>query len=234
MNGVAAPRITGRLIAGGLLILFGLLFTLDNLGVLDAGSVFDYWPVILIVLGLVKVLQPRHERERTAGYVLLALGAFFLLQVFAFWHIRFAWPILLVVLGGFLVWRGIRRQPPPGEASALAPGSLQHDFAFMGGVHRVVETSDYRGGDATAIMGAVELDLRGASIATSPAVLDVFALWGGIELTVPSEWKVELQATPILGGFENKARSSSGQTGALPQVLVIRGTALMGGVEIKS
>ena len=104
----------------------------------------------------------------------------------------------------------------------------------MGGVHRVVETSDYRGGDATAIMGAVELDLRGASIASSPAVLDVFALWGGIELTVPSEWKVELQATPILGGFENKARSSSVQTGAPPQVLVIRGTAEMGGVEIKS
>jgi predicted membrane protein len=233
MNGVAAPRITGRLIAGGLLILFGLLFMLDNLGVLNAESVFDYWPVILIVIGLVKVLQPRHEGERTFGYVLLALGAFFLLQVFAFWNIRFGWPIVLVVLGGFLVWRGIRR-PPPGEASALAPGSLQHDFAFMGGVHRVVETSDYRGGDATAIMGAVELDLRGASIATSPAVLDVFALWGGIELTVPSEWKVELQATPILGGFENKARSSSGQTGALPQVLVIRGTAVMGGVEIKS
>jgi len=80
----------------------------------------------------------------------------------------------------------------------------------------------------------VQLDLPGAAIASSPAVLHVFALWGGIELTVPSEWKVELHATPILGGFENKARSTAGQTGAAPQVLVIRGTALMGGVEIKS
>jgi len=151
MNGVAPPRITGRLIAGSLPILFGLLFTLDNLGVVNAGSVFDYWPVIPIVIGLVKVLQPRHEGERTFGWILIAIGVFFLLQVFAFWHVRFAWPVLLVVLGGFLVWRGLRRQAAPGEA-ALAPGSLQHDFAFMGGVHRVVETSDYRGGDATAIM----------------------------------------------------------------------------------
>jgi predicted membrane protein len=231
MNGKPAPRVNGRLIAGALLIFFGVLFTLDNMGVLDAGDVLSYWPVILIAIGLLKVLQPPHEGHRKLGYVLLALGVFFQLQILGFTHMRSAWPFLLVVIGGLLVWRALGRSagPPAAESS-----SQLSEFAVMGGVHRVVESSDFRGGEATAIMGAVELDLRGSTIVTSPAVIDVFALWGGIEITVPPEWKVDVKAMPILGGFENKARSSVRDSSAPAQELVIRGTALMGGVEIKN
>jgi hypothetical protein len=151
-----------------------------------------------------------------------------------FAHIRVAWPFVLIAIGGLLVWRALRRESAPSDGRAVPPGSPHSDFALMGGVHRVVDSSDFRGGEATAIMGAVELDRRGASIASSPAVLDVFALWGGIELTVPPEWRVEVQGTPILGGFENKARSTGSAASGRDQVLVVRGTALMGGVEIKN
>lgn len=236
MNGTSttpAPRITGRLIVGGVLILLGLLFTLDNLGYVDAGDVLDYWPVVLIVIGVVKVRHPQHEGQRTLGYILIAVGAFFLLQIVVFRDIRVAWPFILVVVGGLLVWRALRRAGP-GTDRVESPTSSQSDFAFMGGVHRVVETPDFRGGYATAVMGAVELDLRGAKIANSPAVLDVFALWGGIELTVPQDWKVDIQVVPILGGVENKARSMAPPAGGPEQVLIVRGTALMGGVEIKN
>ena len=231
MNGRPTPRINGRLVAGALLIFFGVIFTLDNMGVLDAGDVLSWWPVILIAVGALKVIQPPHEGHRKLGYVLMALGVFFQLQSFGLTHMRSAWPFVLVVIGGFLVWRALGRSagPPTAESS-----SQLSEFAIMGGVHRVVESSDFRGGEATAIMGAVELDLRGSTIATSPAVIDVFALWGGIEIMVPPEWKVDVKAMPILGAFENKARSSIHDSSASTQELVIRGTALMGGVEIKN
>jgi predicted membrane protein len=228
-----APRITGRLVAGGVLILLGLLFTLDNLGYVDAGDVLDYWPLILVGIGVVKVRNPQHEGQRTLGYILIALGAVFLLQLVIFRDIRVAWPFILLVVGGLLVWRALRREGPRSEIGESAAAS-QSDFAIMGGVHRIVETADFRGANSTAVMGAVELDLRGAKIATSPAMMDVFALWGGIELTVPPEWKVEIQVVPILGGVENKARSTTPSPGAPEQVLIVRGTALMGGVEIKN
>lgn len=231
MNGRPASRINGRLVAGALLIFFGVIFTLDNMGVLDAGDVLSYWPVILIAVGLLKVVQPPHEGHRKLGYVLLALGVFFQLQILGYTHMRSAWPFLLVVIGGFLVWRALGRSAGPPAAAA---SSQLSEFAVMGGVHRVVESSDFRGGEATAIMGAVELDLRGSTIVTSPAVIDVFALWGGIEIMVPPEWKVDVKAMPFLGAFENKARSTVRETGGQEQVLVVRGTALMGGVEIKN
>jgi predicted membrane protein len=231
MNGRPGSRISGRLVAGALLIFFGVLFTLDNMGVLDAGDVLTYWPVILIAVGVLKIIQPPREGHRKLGYVLLALGVFFQLQILGLTHMRSAWPFILVVIGGFLVWRALGRSagPPTAESS-----SELSEFAIMGGVHRVVESSDFRGGEATAIMGAVELDLRGSTIATSPAVIDVFALWGGIEITVPPEWKVDVKAMPILGGLENKARSSVRDSSAPTQELIIRGTAIMGGIEIKN
>ena len=231
MNGRPVPRINGRLVAGALLIFFGIIFTLDNMGVLDAGDVLSWWPVILIAVGALKVIQPPHEGHRKLGYVLIALGVFFQLQILGLTHMRSAWPFVLVVIGGFLVWRALGRSagPPTAESS-----SQLSEFAVMGGVHRVVESSDFRGGEATAIMGAVELDLRGSTIATSPAVIDVFALWGGIEITVPPEWKVDVKAMPILGGLENKARSTVRDSSVPTQELVIRGTAIMGGIEIKN
>jgi hypothetical protein len=226
-----ARRINGRLVAGALLIFFGVLFTLDNMGVLDAGDVLTYWPVILIAVGLLKIVLPPHEGHRKIGWVLLALGVFFQLQALGLTRMRSAWPFILVVIGGFLVWRALGRSAGPPAAGS---SSQLSEFAVMGGVHRVVESSDFRGGEATAIMGAVELDLRGCTIVTSPAVIDVFALWGGIEIVVPPEWKVDVKAMPILGAFENKARSSVRDSSVPAPELVIRGTAIMGGVEIKN
>ncbi|MDQ5873242.1 MAG: cell wall-active antibiotics response protein [Acidobacteriota bacterium] len=227
-----ASRITGRVVVGGLLIFFGLIFTLDNAGVLDAGDIFDYWPMILVVLGLLKVLQPREEGQRPFGIALLGLGVFLQLQmlVFTSWRLSL-FPTLLLGGGALLIWRSLGRNRDRAPAH-LSDG--MSDFAFMGGVNRVVESRDFRGGEATAVMGAVELDLRGSTIATSPAIIDVFALWGGIEIKVPPEWKVDVRGIPILGGFENKARSSVQDATAPEQLLVIRGTALMGGVEIKN
>ena len=241
---VPAPRVTGRLLVGGLLIFFGLLFSLDNFGVIDAGDVLAYWPMILVVIGIVRAAQPRNPGERVFGVIMVGLGIFFQLQELGWTSMRFRdlWPVVLVIIGSTLIWRAFdrRRGIESGWAAGATPAlgtrdglPRQSDFAFMGGVHRVVESQDFQGGDATAVMGAVELDLRGATIARSPAVLDVFALWGGIELTVPPDWKVEIHATPILGGIENKARYAM-REGSGDQVLVVRGTALMGGIEIKN
>jgi hypothetical protein len=48
---------------------------------------------------------------------------------------------------------------------------------------------------------------------------------------VPPDWVVDGQVTAILGGFESKTGTIATDPS---QVLVIRGLAMMGGVEVRS
>ena len=78
-------------------------------------------------------------------------------------------------------------------------------------------------------MGHCEIDLRPAGI-TDPnePVLEVFALWGGIEVRVPADWTVISQVDPILGGFEDKTQPPKEET----KRFIIRGPVIMGGIEV--
>jgi predicted membrane protein len=79
-------------------------------------------------------------------------------------------------------------------------------------------------------MGGCEIDLRKAGIAADPAVIDTFALWGGIEIYVPDDWEVVNRGFAVMGGFEDKTKRPVEPKGRL----VVTGFALMGGVEISN
>ena len=60
-------------------------------------------------------------------------------------------------------------------------------------------------------------------------MIDTFALWGGIDIKVPPDWSVVLQGLPLMGGFEDKtAKPPEGGR----KRLLVRGLAIMGGVEV--
>jgi predicted membrane protein len=78
-------------------------------------------------------------------------------------------------------------------------------------------------------MGGCSLDMRTASI-QGEAVINVFAFWGGVTIKCPPDWTVVLQGTPIMGGFEEKTATPPDGS----KRLVIRGYAVMGGVEVRN
>jgi len=55
----------GRIIAGSILLLAGLALLLRNAGLLPIGSLWQYWPVILIIIGVAKLLNSRPEKGIT-------------------------------------------------------------------------------------------------------------------------------------------------------------------------
>jgi hypothetical protein len=79
-------------------------------------------------------------------------------------------------------------------------------------------------------MGGCDVDLRDAMPTTDPIAIQVFAMWGGIDIRIPPGWVVEIEAWPILGGVVDNT-----QAPALPaHRVILRGMAFMGGVEIKN
>jgi predicted membrane protein len=245
---------------GVILLVLGVMFLLDRLNIVDVGHLGDYWPLIFVAIGVGKVVQPVGSRGRAAGAIFIVIGAWWTLanlDLVAYDPLHL-WPVILILIGGSMLWRamqgsrhpGLDPFPPappeqPSEAGASAdaaplppapPGAYASDstlsaVAVLGGVERKSVARDFRGASLTAIMGGCVIDLRQASIASGEAVIDAFAMWGGVEIRVPHDWLVVSKGMPLLGGFVDSTIPPPSPTG---KVLVIRGVALMGAVETKN
>ena len=255
----ASPRSTGRLVAGAILLFLGAIFLLDNFGILYAGDIFHYWPLILVGIGLTRVLAPGRHQERVGGIVTLIVGLAFTLRAFGvpWFRLRMVWPALLVAVGIVLIWQALRGSRGPfrpvfeigyrARRGAMAgldavrslgadpseASSVLKEFALMGGGDRIVRSQDFRGGEVTAIMGAFQIDLRAAGMAGDRATIEVFTLFGGVEFKVPQSWNVVVSGTPILGMVSNTTSPIRDESAAA-KTLVVRGAAIMGGIEVKN
>jgi hypothetical protein len=276
------PTLTPQVVVGLGLVLAGVIFTLDNLGLADPGVLVRFWPAIPILIGVVQVMHAREAREWVFATMWLGVGGVLLarnLGVLSF-DLKDALPLLLVLVGIRIVlgrdprhsaqrqhgrtaaeaaglahadraleierdvWQRFEHpvQPPPTPAAdpprppvppvppTARPGGRLQLLAMMCGVERRIR-GVFSGGDVSAIMGGCELDLRQATAAAATLHLNVFALWGGIEIRVPEGWTVLNESVALLGGVEDTTRDHG--TPGSPR-LVVRGMALMGGIEIKN
>lgn len=228
------------LFLGTIIIAVGIIWLLNNLGVIPARDVGDYWPVILIVIGLLRVVNTRSPAGLVWGTIVAGVGTLVLLGNLDLFHFDWQryWPVVLIGWGVLILlrpwhWNGPwYRHPPPGDGAPAA--NTVGLWAIFGGSKRQVDSQDFRGGDLSAMFGGVELDLRKAAIAADVAVIDVSAMFGGIEIRVPETWSVESKGVGILGGFSDETRQPTPDPAVKPQRLVVTGTALFGGVAIKN
>ena len=225
-----ADNPAARLAFGLIVMLVGLMLTLDNFGILDARRFWKLWPVPLIAVGLVRLSRWTQHGGRPEGLTMIIVGLAFLLANLQVLQFNQLFPLALFLVGALMVTRGMFLGPG-GRTSSGEPQVGRFDaFSMLGGVRRTVSGPDFRGGTACAILGGCEIDLRQASIQDGSATLDAFALWGGIEIRVPEDWVVETRGIALLGAFEDKTRHPGTET----KRLVLTGLSLMGGVEVKN
>ena len=258
-----------QIVLGVIVIGLGLLFLLDNLGLINVRYTFRFWPTALIVFGLLKLSQSRSANGYLLGGMLVLLGVSWTLKHMGIFYMNWdmLWPLLIIGLGVAVVSKSLpgsqqrmrrrrfaARQDATTEPDAFGQArngavSLDKDAtastsdasgvpdedsiievtAILGGYVRRVSSQRFRGGDINVIMAGCEIDLRQASI-EGDAVLNVFAMCGGITIKIPPDWSVVLQGTPILGGFEEKTIVPPNQN----KRLYVTGYAIMGGLEIRN
>jgi hypothetical protein len=235
-----------QLAMGIFIVTLGVLLTLDRLNIINTSSALRLWPAGLIALGATILLQRQDSHGRFWGFGWMFLGSWLLLNTLGILRIGFwdlFWPLLLMFIGVRLITRSRSIVPtsgPPGTdtgTSNVGPGA-SNLFAVMGESKRTVENEPFRGAHMTAVMGGCTLDLRLAVIAPGEeAVVDVFAFMGGLEIAVPSGWRVVSDVAPVLGGVDDKRLPSlpvDPTAGTTAPRLVIRGMVMLGGLTIKS
>ena len=224
-------RFTGRMLFGLVMVSLGVLWTLENLGLSEVGEVLRWWPSLLVFYGFVRLTGLDGTRRVVSGSLFMIAGGWMLARELGLVQVSIfrLWPVFMIAIGASLVWRSMRG--PGFSPDASDRSSYPRPFAFMGGVTRNVDSQDLVGLEATAVMGGVEADLRGARARGREVVAEVFAWWGGIDLIVPENWRVASEVTPIMGGVDDQSKAVGGEA---TTTLVVRGLVVMGGVEIRN
>jgi hypothetical protein len=228
---------SGRAIPAVVLIVIGTLFLLGNMHILPSLNWFDFWPVILIVIGLMKLLEAPRKGSYLVGAILFGLGIVFLSDnlnflPFPVWDL---WPLALIAVGAWLLFE--RAPWATGRAEFCRPRASGSDAlnltAVFSGGKRKFDGQEFRGGVVSAVFGGFELDLRKAAMAGDSVVLRADLVFGGCEIKIPESWDVEMHGAAVFGGFSDETRHPpAGAPGT--KRLILKGGAVFGGVVVKN
>jgi predicted membrane protein len=213
----------GRLFFGLLIVAVGTVLLLDNAGVLDAGEIFGtWWPAIVLLAGILTfAANPRHW---PVALIITAVGLAFLLSNLDIIDLgNFIIPAAIIVVG-LLVLLG------RGLGAKTEAGDRVNSFNVFSGSEIASHSKEFRGGNISAVFGGAEVDLRDA-VPAPGAELDVFAAFGGVDVTVPGGWNVVTRGLPLFGAIENATAKEPVSPDA--PTLVVNATVLFGGLEIK-
>ncbi len=241
-----------KMIAGVIIVAVGLALLLRNIGFLLPHWLFT-WPMILILVGVYTGFK--HNFKNNSWLIVTGIGAFFLIQKFIpSLHLEpYFWPLIIIAIGIIYIlnpsknfWNNSKQTKNYNIQDNIGTTSWQgfaksetvdgnDEFkvsSIFSGVKRNIITKNFKQGQITCIFGGAEIDMTQADIQQSSVIrLDV--AFGGVEILVPANWVVQNDIQGVFHGVEDK-RYNNTSTIDSSKVLILKGSCLFGGVEIKS
>jgi predicted membrane protein len=197
------------------------------------------WPMGMIVVSL--YIGARHQFRNWGWLIPFAIGLVFLSErMFRSIDIaEFAIPAIIICVGLYMIFRPKRKTSTPVyDANAWSPevvtnedGERIDSVSIFGSAKKNVLSKNFKGGDVVNFFGGTELNLMQADI-NGVIMLDITCVFGGAKIIVPSNWKLQIDAVNIFGGIDDKRQLPASQDPG--KTLVLDGTVIFGGIEIKS
>jgi hypothetical protein len=223
---LAQPRASGR--EGLFFVIVGVWWLAGTGGWV---SLARTWPIVVVALGVSLMVQAATASRSSV------LNR----DDIRSRHGGTGWLVPLIVLGALLTSNIDRR--------SLAFGDTSHGqfrtYAMMSRRVTTPPATALSGGDMVVLMGSSLVDLRRMTIPSgTTATVNVLAMMGEGRITVPANWAVDVEATPILGNVTSVsdhnddwsapgAEPASAGGGPVPH-LVIRGVIMMGRLRVQS
>lgn len=218
---------------GFVMLFLGAYFLLKNEFNFDFGLGQYIWPLGLIALGIYLILQKQREnkvldsvrrdwenkRNTTAGYSKTYVEEAKIVEGEANTS-SFTQGTQSATGSGFT------------RTTGTAFSDRLNIDAIFSGVNRKLMTKNFEGGKITAAFGGIDLDLTSADF-NGVITIQVDIIFGGVKMIVPPHWDIRTEVSNIAAGIEDKRYFREG--GVDPnKVIVLKGTILFGGLEIKS
>ena len=209
------------------------------------------WHMLLIAIGL--LIGFKSNFKNAGGFIMILVGGAFLISdIIPNVDVHdFIWPGILIVIGLAFILRPRVSTPRNrrwgrwedyAKENYAQPEYLTPDVkdtsefieinAVFGGVKKIVLSKNFRGGEINTFMGGAEINLQQADI-KQPVTLEVNNVFGGTKIILPSNWDIKNEVTAVFGGVEDK-RSINLPTPDVTKSIILRGTCVFGGIEIKN
>lgn len=222
---------------GIVILIIGILVLIKQFGVPIPSWIFS-WKVLLIGIGLIILL--RNNFKGSSGFILILVGGLFLLR--DHYALRLDSGIIAAIaiigIGIIVILNSVRKnyETKTGKKAAqINRESLDSVYAetIFGAITKNIISKNFEGGSLTSIFGAMTINLTQADM-EDMGVIDVTCIFGGIEIIVPSNWKVDSDVKVIFGGVEDKRPILAISWEDETKILHLRGVCFFGGVEIKN
>jgi hypothetical protein len=119
----------------------------------------------------------------------------------------------------------------PIEEPANPEDSFDTVIGIFGGGERKGRWRVKRRTNALCVFGGYDLDMTDAIFEGREVTVYAFAVFGGVDITVPEGVEVRTQGVGIFGGFAGRGSKEPDPTAP---VVVLKGLALFGGVSAKT
>jgi len=229
-----------RALAGLIVVIVGTLFLAKQAGA-DFPYWFFKWPMLLIAVGL--FLGFRHSFRNPSWIIPTLIGTVFLIEeIVPEVEIKqYLWPIIIIAVGLVMIFRPRgrnrgerwRQRYNKGNDSEYLSNSGFETVTIFGGDKKQIISKDFKGGESVCLFGGVEINLTQADI-TGTAEIEIVQMFGGTKIIVPPHWRVQSdELVCIFGSLEDK-RQVVGSIVDPTKTLVIKGTCIFGGIDLKS
>lgn len=219
-----------NLLWGVVLIVVGVIFGLNALEITNINVFFDgWWCLFIIVPCFISLFKDEDKSGDIIGLV-IGVALFLACQDFISFGLIFklAMPFIIVMFGINLLVKGVISNDKVKKVKLENKRDVEEVYATFAGEKLNCANEKYKGGNLNAIFGGIELDLRDAII-NEDIVVDVTAVFGGINILVPGDVNVKVVSTSIFGGTSNKSKNSKNSKATI----YVNATCIFGVVEIK-
>jgi hypothetical protein len=243
---------SGRVIGGLILVAVGAALLLRNLGFFMPVWLFT-WPVILVILGLYIGIKTNFRNN--AWFILMLLGGYFLVNRFipSLNLQPVFWPMMIMALGVAFILRPHRGRwtGTSPESEIIAPGSSGIAFreqtgpviddsmdylsikSVFSGVNKKLVSKNFQGGHISCVFGGSEVNLSQADF-HGTATIRLEIIFGGATLILPPHWTVQNQIDGFFHGVDDKRSFNPSEAVNPEKLLILKGSAIFGGVEIRN
>lgn len=222
---------TGNILWGIAFIIIGGIFALNAIGITDINIFFDgWWTLFIIIPSFIGIVT---NDNKMWSMIWFLVGIVFLLcaqGILQFSMIRkLIFPVILILIGISILFKDAIGSNINKKISELNKQGLTEYYATFSGQKVSFDGEEFKGASVNAVFGGIEVDLRN-SIITSDQVINVSAIFGGVDIFAPQNVNVKVKSTPIFGGVGNKVANTIGEN--VPTIY-INAFCLFGGADIK-